>query len=98
MSELYDPTVKYFQTASDGSTASTYENKIGAAYNHSSAAKDGTTYGNPYNDFDVQFCANNFIAFLRSLSCPCLDFNDIGDVVISIQLAPTSAKGCRVTF
>ena len=91
VSELYDPTVKYTQTDSVSGTASSYENKIAAAYNHSGAATGGTTFGNPANDTDVKFCANNFIAFLGSLSCPCLDLNDIGDVVISIQLAPVWA-------
>ena len=64
MRELYDPTIKYTQTASDGSSASTYENKISASYSHSGAAINRTTYGNPYNASDVKFCANNFIAFL----------------------------------
>ena len=57
MTELYDPTIKYTQTAS-------VENPIAAAYSHSGAAINRTTYGNPYNNSNVQFCANNFIVFL----------------------------------
>lgn len=86
VSELYDPTVRWAQTASNN-TAATNENSIIAKINHNGDATNGATS----NDTSVNFCANNFIAFLGSLSCPCLDLNDIGDVVLSIQLAPASA-------
>lgn len=83
VSELYDPTIRWSQTTSAGD-AVTNENAIIAKINHSGT--DATS-----NDTNVNFCANNFLGFLNSLSCPCLHLDDIGDVVISIQLAPASA-------
>ena len=85
ITELYDPSVNFSSEAADsGSTVAKNENKIIAKY---TGKVDGTTA----NDSAVKFCANNFLGFLGSCSCPCISTDDIGDIQITITLANTGA-------
>lgn len=85
ITELYDPSVKFSSEAGDGgTTVSKNENKIIAKY---TGKVDGLTA----NDSGVKFCANNFLGFLGSCSCPCISTDDIGDIQITITLANTGA-------
>ncbi len=84
VSEFYDPSVNFTSEAGDGgTTAIRNENKISARY---TAKVDETTT----NDTNIKFCANNFLGFLGSCSCPCISTDDIGDIQITITLAPTA--------
>lgn len=41
------------------------------------------------HDTDIQFCANNFLGFFNG-SCSVINTNDLGQIVISLGLAPAS--------
>lgn len=81
--EMFDPTIKYSSTASTAGDATTYENAISAS-RYISTADTGA------NDTNVKMCINNFLGFLNSLSTPCIDLYDIGDVWVNIQFAPAT--------
>lgn len=80
--ELYDPTIKWSQTTSAGTTA-TNENAISATLTHSVT---GTTA----NDTGVNMCINNWLGFLGSCSTPCIDTTDFSDIFIEFAFSNSS--------
>lgn len=76
--ELFDPTIRYTQGI-------TNENKITAG-----RLLDSADAGANSNDSGVNMCINNFLGFLNSLSTPCIDLTDIGDIYINIQFENSS--------
>lgn len=42
------------------------------------------------SDTNVLMCINNWLGMFGSLSTPCIDLSDLGDLYINIQLAPAS--------
>ena len=79
--EMFDPTVRY--TTTTYSTSTVGDNKISSAKYTDSAAVNA-------NSSDVNMCINNFLGFLNSLSTPCIDLTNIGDLFINIQFAPST--------
>jgi hypothetical protein len=82
-SELYDPSVRFNSVASVKATATTHENAISCL-----RMADSTTVAS--NDTGVKMSINNWLGFLNSLSTPCIDLSDIGDLYINIQFAPAT--------
>lgn len=76
--EIYDPTLKWTQTASDGNTAAFNENAIAGSLRYISAA----------NDSGVNMCINNWLGFLGSASTTCIDTTDFSDIFIEISFYP----------
>lgn len=74
--ELYDPSVKWTSGASP-------ENAI-------SATRMVNSTDTTANDSNLKLCINNWLGFANSLSTPCLDLSDVGDVYINIQFAPAT--------
>ena len=79
--ELFDPTIRY--TSATGTSIN--ENKITAG-----RLLDTADAGANSNDSGVNMCINNFLGFLNSLSTPCIDLTDIGDIYINIQFENSS--------
>lgn len=80
--EMFDPTIKWTQTASAG-TAATNENPIIAKLNQSYT-------DNTANDTNVNMCVNNWLGMLNSISTPVIDLFDIGDVYVNITFSPAT--------
>lgn len=76
--ERHDPSVSFSCTLSNG------PNDNPAIVYASNVA--GTTA----SDTDVLMCINNWLGLLGSMSTPCPDLSDLGDLYINIQLAPAS--------
>ena len=77
--ELFDPTVRFSQATSGG------DNKLSAGKLVDSASVVGAS-----NDSNVDMCINQFLGFANSLSTPCLDLTDVGEIFINVQFAPSS--------
>jgi len=80
--ELFDPTIRWSQTTSAGTTA-TNENAIAGVINHS-------VTGSTSNDSNVNMCINNWLGFLGSCSTPCIDTTDFSDIFIEFAFASTN--------
>lgn len=76
--EMFDPTVRYSIHSTPGN-----DTKLTAGRYLDSAVVNS-------NDSDVNMCINNFLGFLNSLSTPCIDLTNIGDLFINIQFAPAT--------
>ena len=79
--ELYDPTIRWSQTTSTGTTI-TNENAIAGTIAHSVT---GTTI----NDTNVNMCINNWLGFLGSCSTPCIDTANFSDIFIEFTFYPS---------
>lgn len=81
--EMFDPTVRYKTTVGGDSKLT-----AGKTLNTNDAViafkNDGDT------GHEVYTCINNFLGFAGSLSCPCIDLTDIGEIYLNIQFAPSS--------
>lgn len=74
ITEMADPSVKY--TSASGTNG---EGVISAVKNTTNAA---------VSDTDIYFCANNFLGYFNS-SVSCTNTNDLGQIQIKLQLAPS---------
>lgn len=81
ITELFDPTLRWAQTTSAGD-ATTNENAITGVLNHS-------VTGATTNDTNVNMCVNNWLGFLGSLSCPCIDTMNFSDIFVEITFYPS---------
>jgi len=80
ITELYDPSL--YSTATDNSAYNGTDNTAATtayavANNVASATND-----------DLFLCANNFLGFLGSISCPTIDLNSLGQLKLSLTFAP----------
>jgi hypothetical protein len=78
--EVFDPTIRWSQTASAGTTA-TNENAIAGIVNHSVTATTS-------NDTNINMCINNWLGFLGSCSTSCIDTTDFSDIFVEFGFAP----------
>lgn len=70
--EIADPSVRY---------------TLDGVFNHTTATPEITTRTATTDDTNRKLAITNWIGFLSSVSCPCLDTNDLGNIEVEITLA-----------